>query len=278
MNTKSILIVSHDVGGANNIAYWARELATHYQFSCYLAGPALKVFNDYVPHLPVHKEKPEFTEFDFVVTGSGWQSQFELNAIKEAKLLGVPCGAYLDHWTNYKARFRDELGAICYPDEIWVADREAYTIAQGIFSCDVHKIRFVRNRYLKQLTSDYSSHQQSKPSINLICLEPIRNEVTYEEVYGRLVAQLDTSTARLRLHPSNAPCGLELLKSLLDSKNITYEFSQSPLHVDLAESKCVYGYQSSVLVYATNLGVPTFSYYPSKEMEPILPHSSIHYL
>jgi hypothetical protein len=53
---------------------------------------------------------------------------FELDAIRLAKSKNIYTVAFVDHWTNIRMRF-DLAGEMVYPDEIWLLDEHAKSIA-----------------------------------------------------------------------------------------------------------------------------------------------------
>jgi hypothetical protein len=55
--------------------------------------------------------------------------RFELGAIAAASRLGVRSAAFVDHWTNFRLRFERADGRLELPDEIWVMDEHAVTLA-----------------------------------------------------------------------------------------------------------------------------------------------------
>ena len=63
------------------------------------------------------------------MTGTSWQSDLEIEAIKLANLQGKRSVSFLDHWVNYQQRFMRD-GKVYFPDEIWVGDDSALKIAK----------------------------------------------------------------------------------------------------------------------------------------------------
>ncbi len=272
--------------------------------------PVLNVSNVLGAHDTwAHGQKAQWQQLDGIITGSGWQTHFEQAHIAAAKTLGVPCATYLDHWANYRQRFAAIKGKgkeqLQLPDELWVADSQARVCAQQAFKHERPKIRLIRNRYLQDLRQQVchqrTAQTQIEPDVtrHLICLEPVRrDDVNYTTLYKPMVDYLvsqtsdqysgqcslqssDTDTRQqvvIRLHPSQADCGFEQLQSLLIQAEIPFVISDANLIQDLALANTVFGYQSSVLVYAMALDLPVHSFYPAHKMEPILPHSGIHYL
>jgi predicted glycosyltransferase len=66
---------------------------------------------------------------DLLITGTSFPEKIELQFIGEAMALGIRSIAFIDHYTNMLARFRSLNGDLVIPDEIWVLDERAMTLA-----------------------------------------------------------------------------------------------------------------------------------------------------
>jgi len=279
MSLQTVLIVSHDAGGANLLAHWCKNWQSRINFIYKVAGPALKIFQSLNLGQACIVQYPAPASVDAVVTSTGWQSNMEYEAIQWAKQHNIQTASYLDHWVNYQERFmRGDISL--YPDEIWAGDRDALNLAEKVFVSKNIKLRFMRNQYFCTLKRQVATHV-SKADCILICLEPIRNGISYTEVYARLAKYLSNSNSRtnkvvIRDHPSGTDTGLEILMDLLTPK-FKVTISQQELWQDLACSCVVVGYQSAVLAYACYLNIAAISYFPVDKLEPILPHKSIKY-
>ena len=116
-------------------------------------------------------------ECDWLLCGTGWQSDFERVAIllgKEAKIKTI---AFLDHWVNYTARFLDN-GRVILPDEIWVGDEHAKEIAEKEFP--EIRVALQPNPYVDDLMRELdvlkiegSDSSLNKGNILYVC-EPVR--------------------------------------------------------------------------------------------------------
>ena len=63
-----------------------------------------------------------------MICGTSVPGNFEIKNFIYAKKIGIKTISILDHWVNYKERFRLE-NSYFYPDEIWCGDRDSYLIA-----------------------------------------------------------------------------------------------------------------------------------------------------
>ena len=72
--------------------------------------------------------------------------------------MGVPSIAVIDHWVNYQARFIRE-GVTALPDQIWVADPYAATIARACFPAI--DVLTYPNHYLARLAQEITPLSQA---------------------------------------------------------------------------------------------------------------------
>ena len=131
---KSMLIVSHDSGGAEVLSAWVKKnTENHYTFV--LAGPAISIFSNRLGSIDNHPEEALenlVSGSDFVLTATSWLSDIERKAIRYSKKYNITSASYLDHWIHYKERFLTN-GTMELPSEIWVGDEYAQSKANSIF-------------------------------------------------------------------------------------------------------------------------------------------------
>lgn len=169
-----LAIVSHDAGGAEVLSSYVRRE----QLDCLyaLAGPAQKIFERKLGSIAVTSLTEAVSRADRVLCGSGWQSDLEFQAIRLARAAGKQSSVFLDHWVNFEQRF-ERAGITCLPDEIWVGDKYAESIAASIFSGP--KIRRVENPYFQDIRNDLDAIPRGSLSDNgplkvLYVCEPVR--------------------------------------------------------------------------------------------------------
>lgn len=269
------LIVSHDAGGANLLLYWAST--QNMEFDYLVSGPAEQILTklgikEYYRCL----NDVEINDYDQVISSTGWQTSFEVEAINKALENNVFCTAYLDHWVNYRERF--VFGEkLVLPNQIWVVDKQAKEIAESEFLG--LPITVVDNQYENTLISGIEKHSETRL---LICLEPIRNRaINVNEIMTdlalHLIANFKDWKFRIRRHPSGEEDGFNALTKELEDKVIVEE-ERDQLIDDLNDSSAVLGYQSSVFSLANKTNRKVFSYFPKSSLKPLLPHSYINYL
>ena len=124
---KRILIVVNDAGGAEVLSSYVRRTPGNYIFC--LKGPAENIFRKKLGEITNAPLEALLEKCNELLCGTGWQTNFEYDAICKAKEAGVKSIAFLDHWVNYEERFvRNGLKVL--PDELWVGDHYSQEIAK----------------------------------------------------------------------------------------------------------------------------------------------------
>lgn len=216
-----ICAVSHDAGGAEILSSYIRQQGLDCQYV--LAGPALKIFQRKLGSVDVHLLPDAIRSSDWLLCGTSWQSDLEWQAIAVARALGKRSVAFLDHWVNYRERFV-RGGETHLPDELWVGDVLAETMARRLFP--ELAVRLVDNPYfydLKRELAKLSRPQEyyaQRVRILYVC-EPLREHAlreygnerhwgyTEEEALRYFLTNLDVLDAPvdrivIRPHPSEA--------------------------------------------------------------------------
>ena len=130
MSKKNVAIVSHDSGGAEILSSWLNH--NYCNAHVVAKGPAKKIFKSKCAQVKFLELNDALNRSSWLLAGTGWQTNFEIQAISKARKLGIKTVAFLDHWVNYRERFKFN-GSEILPDEIWVGDRDAETLASNIF-------------------------------------------------------------------------------------------------------------------------------------------------
>jgi len=276
----SIVLCSHDAGGANLLVSWA---LAHPEF-CYwglLSGPAIEIYNDSSLKFKAIESTDNLPEgLESFVCSTGWQSNWEQKAIKHCIDNKIDVSVYLDHWVNFRVRLVLS-GRLLVPNRIWVVDAEARTIACQALP-EVAAVNVVGNYYENNIVKIIEQYPEVDPTSVLVCLEPIRDKgVTAASLWDGLKTYLCTehkaSHIIIRSHPSGELDGTQqLLRGLSACTGV--ELSLETLDVDLARSHTVIGYQSSIFSIAHKINRKILSYYPIQSLSPLLPHSYINYI
>jgi hypothetical protein len=133
-----VLVVCGDAGGAAAVAPVTAQLECENQLTPHVlayryALPAFRENHRAVREMTVTPDESG-AEADLktlnpvlLLTGTTWRPvQPEKVFIAAARAVGVPSLTVLDYWSNYRARFNDEAGALAYlPDCIAIMDTQA---------------------------------------------------------------------------------------------------------------------------------------------------------
>lgn len=157
-----VLVASHDAGAAEIISAWVkRHPENEYRFL--IDGPAQKIFGRKMalPHvLSFDEAVAALGSCDWVLSGTSWSSDLERLAVREAKRRGVRVVAQLDHWSAYPERFLYR-GQTVMPDELWVGDSHALTIAKESFP-GFPAIRLEPNLYFEEMIESVAAHAEPR--------------------------------------------------------------------------------------------------------------------
>jgi hypothetical protein len=142
-----ICVVSHDAGGAEVLASYVAQQGLECVFV--LGGPAINVFQRRLGRMaPLVSLEEGIANADWLLCGTSWQSDLEWHAIEDGRSAGKHTVAFLDHWVHYRERFVRN-GTEHLPDEIWVGDPQAETIARQCFA--ERPVRLIPNPYIEDI-------------------------------------------------------------------------------------------------------------------------------
>jgi hypothetical protein len=264
-----IAVICHDAGAANHILSWLRVDGRLDDVRAVMSGPAECLWKKTFPDVPLFQTiEMALHDAKSMISGTGWASNIEHEARRIAKGRGIPSVALIDHWVNYAERFIRE-GECIWPDEFWVVDKEALSIAQNTFPglC----IRLVSNVYL----ANQLQRVMPVPSLNpelLYVLEPIRTdwgrgeegEFQALDYFVSKLPFLDLPTnifIRLRPHPSERPDKYTAWLAKHPELQLILDDSSELLDA-ISRAKWVAGCESFAMVIALNAGRKVFCTLP----------------
>ena len=273
---EKISFICNDAGAANIIISWIKKKKLH-NFSFFFNGPAKEIAKIKIPAIRQDKSLIKcIKNSEIIITGSGWMSDLEYQAIKLSKSLNKKTISVVDHWTNYKDRFirNNEL---VLPNEIWVTDKYAYKYASQIFSNT--KIRLKKNIYLKELVNKVKlkekKFKKNRFEVNyLYVAEPMRSNwgkknqgefqaLDYFCKYLTLLKNYDEVVINLRLHPSESR--KKYNKWIQNKTNKGYkikiDFNQN-IENSIAKSDYIVGCQTYPMIIALLAGKKVLSSLP----------------
>lgn len=251
----TVLVCAHDAGGANLIFAWATRAQNHVTIQQHVAGPADGIFaSTFAPF-------QDWSTVDYLVCGTGWQSDFELATMQKAKAQGIKTIAYLDHWVNFEARFQCQNSRLL-PDELWCADEQAISVVTRSSILSSLSVKQIGNYYWRDI---YQSLPEKKADAILLVHEPVRDPAAdhqklIQHCLDILLTSKDHERIIFRVHPSGLDTfGEKLLAAL--QKNFTCDISTQNLAEDISSATKVVGYLSVVLAMVANMGKPVNSFY-----------------
>lgn len=178
-----IAVIAHDAGGAEIVSSYIRRCGIEACFA--LAGPAISIFERKLGPLVNLTPAEGVSCARMVLCGTSSPASFEREAIALAKRAGKHTVAILDHWINYRDRFRANETMIL-PDEIWTVDDTAFALAKECF--DEVLIRQVENPYradcLDELAALYTTSPRTQAQARTLLYVTEPTSVHAERIFG----------------------------------------------------------------------------------------------
>jgi len=292
MNT--ILIVSHDAGGAEVLSSWVKYHLS-YRYIFVLEGPAKEIFKKKVPIDLINHERKDLFDLintsDQILTSTSGEADLERIAIIIGKRLNKKTISLLDHWCEYTERFIQD-GISVWPDELWVCDNYAYDIAKKLF----FRINIVlqNNYYLLDFKNEMEAYKKNRRAVGLnilyIC-EPVADYAlqkyndayyfNYDE-YTALTYFFDflqtanykgrIEKVRIRLHPLEKKNKYD---HILKNSPFLLDISEFTLMEDFSWADWVVGCSSMALAQAIFAGKKAYTCIPPSANVFKFPHVEI---
>lgn len=261
-----LTVVAHDAGGAHILASLLER--KKWRAALVLEGPAKKVFEERLGSPPVTSTLEEVAEqTSLFLTGSGWETNLEWQAVSLGQALGVRTVTFLDHWVNYRDRFKRN-GIESLPTEIWVGDSFALDLAKKEFPAQV-KIVFEPNPYfldLKERQSNAPPRSRGGALKILYAREPVERTQGFREddAVKHLLNNLELLGAgpkciTIRPHPSASEAEQLVIDSA--SQHLTIG-GKKPLVDEILEHDVVVGCHTMALAVGFYLGRLSISAIP----------------
>lgn len=216
---RPLAVVCHDAGACNVVLPWLQGDPTLRPMTRpVMAGPAARLFTQrFGSAAPTGAPGELEAALDgaaMLLSGTGWASDLEHRARLLARERGIFSAAVIDHWVNYPMRF-ERAGHVVWPDEFWVTDDAARTIAERSFPGAV--VRCFDNLYLREEAAAVPALPATHaPLPVLYVLEPMHSDwgrgvpgefqALDHFLTRRAAACIDpVAPLRLRPHPSERP-------------------------------------------------------------------------
>lgn len=268
-------IVAHDAGSAYHIAEWVPELGN--VVGVVALGPAAQLLG--ATGRPMFSDVSDLIESsDWLLVGTGWQTDHERTAIRAGRVAGLTVVAVLDHWANFAERFGSASQE--FPTAAVVTDVHAKALASHTFpglpvamwpnrAADA-VVR--RTRELKKSGTVRTNAAQPTARV-LVIGEPLGAVCDSEigqpegnalermpEILQALGLSPESTEIRLRRHPSEHTGKYDrTVERWPVSHAGVVGAVNRPLPVDLAWAEIVVGFTSNAMYLASLCGLRCYS-------------------
>lgn len=283
--SQKVIVVAHDAGGAAILASFVEEQQLDALFV--LSGPAEKIFQERLGEIHVVSllDALATSTSAWLLTGTGWQTDFEWKAIEQGRVSGKHVVTFLDHWVNYPSRFVRN-GKTVYPNQIWVGDSYAAELTRRVLPGI--EIRQVINPYFKHFVKDVKRIDRTvkyRPS-HLKNILYVSENIDYEgfcqndaiQYFMNNLEALGVEVGRivLRPHPSELAEKYEWCINHFDTNMMLSDGSS--LAIEVAASDIVVGCTSMAMALALMADRRVVSCIPNAAIEFTLPFHQIEHL
>ena len=279
---RRILGVIHDPGACGMLLPVFRELScTHGKNFFLYASPFVKnrlssnqiSFKEIESDLAQDRLESVFSasQPDIVLTGTSWGSQLEQRVRNLAGLRKIKSVTVVDYWASYLERWEGrDLPVDQIQDEICVIDdfMKKEMIENGFPS---NQIYVTGHPYFEELTLKAKPHSFSSIGKVLLLSEPLRDPFSSHlidsrvhhvaEILQRLAENLNSrAEVHFKTHPKENP-GLPSAFGSQSWNRLSFKLADSQLRSpdDFAKFDLVIGYQTTGLLEAAIMGIPTIS-------------------
>lgn len=240
------LLVAHDAGGAEILCAWMQ--ATGEKADVVAEGPAAHIFSrESIPTL--NSDAVNITTYQRLITGTSYGAPLENRYIELAHSKGIFSIAVLEHWLHYQERFQN-CGYLTLPDELWVCDQHARTLALKLFP-DV-PVKLQSNWYWEKIRSQVTPGQSGHWLLALENRQP-RGETWRNSIDAALDWLSHSANVKhltVRPHPIMESSLIQDYLVELERRKFDCKISTYSLIEDLSSCEAVIGYQTTVLALA----------------------------
>lgn len=270
---KNIGVVAHDAGSGNIIAEWVKK-NNKKNFIIKVSGPAKTIFESNKIKLKLNNTLNDIiSQSDFILSGTSAKNKLDHKIRVLAKKNKILNAGLLDNWSLYKKGFLFKKRLIL-PDEIWVTDRKAKSIAINIFKN--RNIKLKNNIYEQNILKKIKSQKMSKNNKVLYLLEPFKNNTQIKAIkkFFRLIKGIKNLKIIFRPHPS---------ENLNKYKKVIKEFSTTRCIINkntkleklISWSNTVVGCETYAMVLALKAKRKVYTLLPINNYKCKLPFKNI---
>ena len=267
--SRVIGVVCNDAGASEIISEIAIILQSDFKILYHLSGPAEDIFHRkgmFEKSIPLDDL---ILMADTIVTGTGWQTSLERDARETAKRMSKKSFAVLDHWQEYRNRFRDPNGEFTFPDEILVTDTLALTLASAqIPEVPIQLIRdFHIDRLIKQLNdTTFIKQDDLLPILYLSDGQPYSIDSEFSQINqiaklskfrNKIETVSDAPLAQISIRPH--PADISWNSPPSEILGISIKIANGTLLETIVKSSLVIGTDSMAMYIAMRLGKRTLT-------------------
>ena len=267
-----------DAGASNLIYHWYLNNKKNFNFSFNLTGPAKTIFNK--RNTKINKR------IDCIITGTGKNNNKYIQDILFGKKNNIKTISFVDHYTNYYARFF-YLKSLILPDEIWTFDKASFALAKKFYIKT--KVLRKKNYYLEFIKKNYLKINKGKKlkkndSLKILfLLEPLKISYKIQNIIClKIVNFLKKYKKKIkltfRLHPSeNNNLIMNIIsQKLVNNKNISIlKNKDNDIIKSLYSADIIIGGQTYALVLSLKLKKKIYTFLPFKNYSFNLPFKEI---
>ncbi|MBL4783972.1 MAG: hypothetical protein JKY49_00945 [Cohaesibacteraceae bacterium] len=289
----AVAVICHDAGGAEILSNWVVRQSSPYILV--LEGPSKSIFERKLGAHVTCSLDEAIENADWVLTGTSWQSDIEIQAIKLARQKNKKSVSFLDHWVNYQERFKS-AGELILPDEIWVGDEDAFRIAGRTFPG--HKIKLKPNPYFENMAFQIEKLKRnsldtlSEKKILYVC-SPVKEHAKLkygDELYWEFTEEDAVRYFMANVHLLNHSTGKVVLRPHPSEENGKYDWATTEFAPDIliggeqdlldeiANADIVAGFNSMAMVIGLIAGKRIINALPPGKIVNTLPMKKIEQL
>ena len=271
IKNSKIAVIAHDAGGAELLSFWIKNHKKN-KYLFHLKGPALNVFRKNKVNFKNKSINKIIKISDFVLTGTSLKSNLEISALKMSRQLSKKSYSFIDHWINYKDRFK-RGGKYFLPDVLLASDKYAYKILKKTFKNI--EIKVVKNYYLES----FKKTKRDKIYKNTILFLSSNNDlnikkkfISDKEIVEKLIKKIiktfpSHNNFIIRPHPTEK----KNKYLFLSKKNFKYlkikidKFKK--IESSLKKARVVIGYDTMGIVVANSMRIRSYNIDLQKKYE-----------
>lgn len=200
-----------------------------------------------------------------LVTGTSWGNMLELKVIAACKEARIPTISILDYWSNYQARFKDDLGNFIFPDTYIVMDELAAqeAIQEGV---PANILRVLGHpgldKYILQRRKTAFFGNKNKL---LFLSQPL------SALYGKGLGYTEQQVLEECILAVQGNDDYSLSVKFHPKDDANWQLSYADISVDgalldiMTEYDVIIGMNTMGLLHAVLMGIPAISYQPNLE-------------